>query len=253
MSTKLICAEAHSITPLASFKSIASLPPGRHELIAHVGLLPGLIESESRGPFIDLLQAIIEVSPQVHISIRAFPMQRAVNGIISGVADLNLPALRNAEVKPESLPYRFSATAFGKVAHVLYSNTSKPLTREMVLRSGKPGGPRLVIVGITNFWPFPVQQEQNVDLALKMLARGRIDGFLWAQEETDLTLKKLALTNIHREHFGDYDDVFIIAKGPRGDVVDAMLTRAINKLRSSGRLAAMYSKIHGPYHDWQPG
>jgi polar amino acid transport system substrate-binding protein len=60
------------------------------------------------------------------------------------------------------------------------------------------------------------------------------------------------LTNIHREHFGDFEDVFIIAKGAAGDDMDHFLSTAIDKLAASGKLDEIYSKLHRPYEHWQP-
>ncbi len=68
----------------------------------------------------------------------------------------------------------------------------------------------------------------------------------------DLMLRQLKLTNIHREHLGDFEDVFIIAKGPAGDETDRFLGEAIDRLAASGKLAEIYSRLHRPYVEWQP-
>ncbi len=51
---------------------------------------------------------------------------------------------------------------------------------------------------------------------------------------------------------GDFEDVFIIAKGPTGDEVDRFLGEAIERPAASGRLAEIYSRLHRPYVEWQP-
>ena len=55
-----------------------------------------------------------------------------------------------------------------------------------------------------------------------------------------------------REAFGTYDDVLAVPRGPRGDFVDKILTEALANLSASGRLQAIYRKIHLPYDPWQP-
>ncbi len=92
----------------------------------------------------------------------------------------------------------------------------------------------------------------SIEQSLRKLSRGRIDAFIWAQEEADLMLRQLKLTNIHREHLGDFEDVFIIAKGPAGDETDRFLGEAIDRLAASGKLAEIYSRLHRPYVEWQP-
>lgn len=65
-------------------------------------------------------------------------------------------------------------------------------------------------------------------------------------------LKQLGLTNIRREFFGDFEDVFIIQKGAAGDEMDEFLRQAIDQLAATGKLAEIYEKIHRPYVEWHP-
>lgn len=109
----------------------------------------------------------------------------------------------------------------------------------------------LLIEATPGFLPIPLQRSMSIEQSLRKLARGRIDAFIWAQEEADLMLRQLKLTNIHREHLGDFEDVFIIAKGPAGDETDRFLGEAIDRLAASGKLAEIYSRLHRPYVEWQ--
>ncbi|MBF4307323.1 ABC transporter substrate-binding protein, partial [Vibrio anguillarum] len=88
--------------------------------------------------------------------------------------------------------------------------------------------------------------------SLLKVAAGRIDGFVWAQEEADIALKSLGLENVSRQHFADFKDVFVIAHGSKGDEVDQYLTRILSQLEESGELKILYDAIHRPYDDWQP-
>ena len=110
----------------------------------------------------------------------------------------------------------------------------------------------LLIEAVPDYMPFPVQRSMSIEQSLRKLSRGRIDAFVWAQEEADLMLKQLGLTNIRREFFGDFEDVFIIQKGAAGDEMDEFLRQAIDQLAASGKLAEIYEKIHRPYVEWQP-
>lgn len=219
-------------------------------LNAHLGELPGLINADKTGPFVDLVRAIDDLHPDVTIQITIYPIARAMAGVINGKADFSLPAIRNLH-DADMLPYRFSTRSFGKVAHVIYSNTANPVTTDMAY--GIEATQRdLLIEAVPGELPFQVQRSMSIEQSLRKLSRGRIDAFIWAQEEADLMLRQLGLTNIQREFFGDFEDVFIIQKGAAGNEMDAFLAQAIEKLAESGKLEAIYSKIHRPYEHWQP-
>jgi polar amino acid transport system substrate-binding protein len=57
---------------------------------------------------------------------------------------------------------------------------------------------------------------------------------------------------LRRELYAGLEDVFILPRTPRGEQVDAILSRLIEPLRASGRLAALYRRIHAPFDPWQP-
>ncbi|RAJ06329.1 ABC transporter substrate-binding protein [Aeromonas salmonicida] len=230
----------------------AAEPEHTARFSAYLGLLPGLIDSNGTGPFVDLVKAIADLDDGVEVSVEVYPMPRATRSVVVGEADFNLPALRNPYIDESMLPYRFSSVTFGKVTHVLYSSSATPVTPAMVL--GYEYTKRdLLIEGVSDFWPFSVKRSLSIEQSLGKLSRGRIDAFLWAQEEADFALRKMGLTNIHRVYFGEFDDVFIIPKGEKGDAVDRFLTQSIGKLKTSGQLDKIYSAIHGPYQEWQPG
>ncbi|MFM7967925.1 hypothetical protein ACF2JD_06390 [Aeromonas sp. A-5] len=63
----------------------------------------------------------------------------------------------------------------------------------------------------------------------------------------------MGLTNIHRVYFGEFDGLVHHPQGAEGDAVDRFLTQSIERLRASGQLDKIYSAIHGPYQEWQPG
>ncbi|WP_421313448.1 ABC transporter substrate-binding protein [Aeromonas sp. 603404] len=221
-----------------------------HTLNAHLGELPGLINADKTGPFVDLVRAIDDLHPDVTIRITIYPIARAMAGVIAGKADLGLPAIRNLR-EVDMLPYRFSTRSFGKVAHVIYSNTAHPVTTDMAYGI-VPTKRDLLIEAVPDYMPFSVQRSMSIEQSLRKLSRGRIDAFVWAQEEADLMLKNLKLTNIRREFFGDFEDVFIIQKGGGGDEIDEFLSRSIEQLAATGKLAEIYEKIHRPYVEWQP-
>ncbi|MGL4250285.1 MAG: ABC transporter substrate-binding protein [Aeromonas sp.] len=219
-------------------------------LHAHLGELPGLINADKTGPFIDLVHAIDELHPDITIEITIYPIARAMASVSNGRADFGLPAIRNLK-DADLLPYRFTTRSFGKVAHVIYSNTASPVSTDMAYGI-VPTERDLLIEAVPDYMPFPVQRSMSIEQSLRKLSRGRIDAFVWAQEEADLMLQHLELTNVKREFFGDFEDVFIIQKGTSGNEMDEFISRSIDQLAASGKLAEIYEKIHRPYVEWQP-
>lgn len=66
----------------------------RSEIIAHLGELPGLINADGSGPFVDFVRRIDELDPDIKINIYVYPIHRALYGIINGSANFALPAIR---------------------------------------------------------------------------------------------------------------------------------------------------------------
>ncbi|OOF12641.1 MULTISPECIES: ABC transporter substrate-binding protein [unclassified Salinivibrio] len=216
-------------------------------LVIHMGELPGLIQLDGSGPFVDFVRFLDAQDPNVQIDIEVFPIHRAINGIVQGNADLMLPAVRPTKTVTD-LPFAFSSESFGDVTHVLYTNKHKPLPVDVLWANPE----RYTIEAVPYYMPFKVTRSHSITQSLRRLAAGRIDGFVWAQEEADLILKQLGLTNIRRAHFADFQDVFVIPKGEKGEAIDAYLTALITRLRENGTLAREYYKVHRPYVDWQP-
>lgn len=221
------------------------------DLRAEAVLLPGLINSRDDGPFIDLVRAIGEAYGAGRLTIEAGPANRVYDSVSRGVADLGFPTINASPTVDPGLPFRYSTTPFGQVSFVIYSHRDRRVAYPD-LQALARGANQLRVEGPAVEWGFPVQPFSNFESALRKVEAGRIDAFLWAQEEADLVLRQLGLKTIHRELHGRFGDVFLLPRGPRGEFVDRVLTDAINKLRAGGRLEALYRRIHLPWDPWQP-
>lgn len=214
-------------------------------------LLPGLVNSREDGPFIDLVRAIGEVYSAGRVTIDVGPANRVYDNVSRGVADVGFPTINASPTVDPGLPFRFSTTPFGQVSFVIYSHRERPVAHPD-LEALARGANQLRVEGPAVEWGFPVLPFSNFESALRKVDAGRIDAFLWAQEEGDLVLRQLGLKTIHRELHGRFNDVFLLPRGPRGEFVDRILTDAINQLRAGGRLEALYRRIHLPWDPWQP-
>ncbi len=213
--------------------------------------LPGLIDAADQGAFIALLRAIDDAYPAGRLDISLYPEARAIKTLVDGDSDLVFPLLRESEAAAAKLPYRFSTESFGKVSFVLYSHVDRKWRRNDVDKAIAQNSP-LTLIGPQELG-IPVQQFNGFEAAFARIDAGRVDGLLWAQEEADAVLRESGRNSIHRSHFADYDDVFAVARNPRGDFVDLTLSAIIRTLRGGGRLASLYQAVHQNYNDWQPG
>lgn len=223
-------------------------------LIASLAFIPGLIDSPEKGPFVDLVKAMGHDTGR-EVKIDVFPFARSIDNVVKGRADFHVPVIRNRAIDESKLPYAFTTEKFGTVSFVIYSNTKKSLTKEKILQAKeKEKFPYIVEVpaNMEGLFPFPCQSSNDVSLSLQKVQRGRIDALVWAQEEVDLAIRKIKPNEIHREHWADMEDSIIIAKGPQGKEMDAVLSKALRKLRASGKLESLYEKVHKPYDNWQP-
>lgn len=227
-------------------------PVGAADLVGHGFLLPGLIEPDASGPFVDLVRGLDQAYAEGDFRIQAYPMARAYDNVIRGLADFVFPVIRLPPEAEARLPYRFTTESTGRVSFVLYSHAHRPLTRADLFETARQGRPWRIEAPPFDMG-FPALPYTNLEGAFKRLQARRIDGLVWAQEEADRVLRQLGLSGIRRAHFQDYEDVFVVARNARGDHVDDILSRAIRVLRAEGRLARLYSKVHQPYQAWQPG
>ena len=64
---------------------LAAAEPGRPtHFSAYLGLLPGLIDSNGTGPFVDLVKAIAGLDDGVEVSVMVYPMSRATRSVVVG-------------------------------------------------------------------------------------------------------------------------------------------------------------------------
>ena len=223
-------------------------------LKSSLAFLPNILESPEKGVFVDLVKAIDKAYPG-KIEIKVFPFPRSLNNIITGIADFHMPMIRNKLISDESLPYRYASEIMGYVCFVIYSNKANPIALDKLKNAQKRDSfPFRVetMRGFKEYFPFPVIESSQVASSLQKVNLRRADAFIFAQEESDYTVRRLNLKDIHRELYDHFEDVIVIPKKSRGDVVDHILSDHIRRLKTDGTWQALHLKVHVPYVDWQP-
>ncbi len=227
------------------------------DLIASMAQLPVLIEDENTGAFVDLVKALDEVYAEGQIIRQIFPFKRSLDNVIKGKADFHIPLIKNPLIPEDKLPFRYSSLPTGPVAFVIYSHKDRPLTKEDIVDPMKTN-PALfphkihTLPGHTELFPFPAVESFDFEDALEMVRKNRIDALILPQEEADSIIRKLGIKDIHRSLYYEFDSMIVVSKDKRGEEVDRILTEALKKLKSDGRLDRLNENIHKPYMDWQP-
>jgi hypothetical protein len=224
------------------------------DLTISMAFLPDILESPDKGVFVDLVKAIDDVYDG-KILRQVYPMARSMENVMTGKADFHIPMIRNKVVPADKLPYGYSTEKMGDVVFVIYSHKDNPITFEKIqqAKNTKPFPLKIESMkGFADYFDFKIQEAEALDQCLKKVNLKFVDAFIFAQEESDFTLKQLKLKNVHREKYDSFDDVFVIPKGDKGKEIDQILSECLIKLRDSGKLHQLHKKVHLPYQDWQP-
>jgi len=227
-----------------------------NDLKASLALLPGIAESADKGAYVDLVKVIDEVYTEGSIVIEVNPIKRAQEILINGQADFYLPKIKTQYTDISALPYKILEKKIGQIAFVLYSNVNKKLTKKELDDALAKGGDFPFKLesspSLKDSFKYPYTVSNSVEESLRKLDSGRIDGYIWAQEEADAYIKNNKLKSINRSLFYNFDDVLAIVNSEKTDKINKILTDCISELENSGKLKTLYEKIHMPYDDWQP-
>jgi polar amino acid transport system substrate-binding protein len=198
------------------------------------------------GAYVELIKGLDQVSNS-ETKIYVEPFKRSVRNLTKGLVDYHIPLIKIPGIDPTTLPYAFSTSTLFQVAFVLYTNVNKPLDRSRL-------GDYTILTDTahTDFFPFKVSGVTCLPCAIRTLNAGRIDGFIFAQNEIDPYILKYKLGNIHRQLYHNFDVKVLIPRGEAGQSVDRYLSAGIGKLRANGAYDKLLAPVLAPYKDWQP-
>lgn len=232
-------------------------PVNAGDLVASMGQLPVLVEDKDTGPFVELVKAIDDVYTEGEIKREVYPFKRSLRNVVNGIADFHIPLIKNPLVPESVLPFRYSSVPTGPVAFVIYSHAEYPITKQDIVKAAEKRNSAFpykidTLQGHSEFFDFPVTENYDFESALRRVNIKRIDAAIMPQEECDSVIKKIKMKDIHRDLYYEFDSMIVIPKGEKGDEIDRIITTALKKLKSDGRLEQLNEKIHKPYIDWQP-
>jgi polar amino acid transport system substrate-binding protein len=227
-----------------------------NDLRASLGILPGVVEPDGTGPFVDMVKAIDKVYTDGNIKITVCPIERSIKDVVNNEADFSIPMLRNNELDQSKNTFNTATKKMGAVTFIVYSNVNKKITKADIDKAISAGGKFPYQFegppGMDSSFNFPYKGSTSPDESIKKLVSGRIDGLVWPQEETDLTIRKLKAKEIYRSKYLDIDDAIVVAKGEHGDKINKIISDCLDKLEKLGKLNEVYKKVHHSYDEWQP-
>jgi polar amino acid transport system substrate-binding protein len=242
---------------LAAAMILVAGPAGAqsNDLKASLAQIPGVADSPEKGTFVELVKALGQVYTDGKITIEVYPFGRSIQNVTSGAADFHIPSFISPGMSDAGFPYSWVPEKMGSFTMMLYSHRDHPITRkdlnDALARDAR--FPYVIEVGggTQLMFPFPVVASNDEVASLRKLQARRIDAMIYGGEVDNL-IKEMKLKMVHRAPYAQFDDVILVPKTPRGEIVKKMLDEAMKKLAASGKLQAIYARVHVPYKEWQP-
>jgi polar amino acid transport system substrate-binding protein len=214
---------------------------------ASLAMLPIAAENEQSGVLVDLVELWGEVTGKV-IKIEVYPFKRSLRYAINKKADFHLPLIKNPYKNSREQDFDYSTSVIFNTNFVLYTNKTSKINKNKLSDYAVITEP-----AHSEFFDFPIEENYSgIASSLKMLNKGIIDAYIFADVEADPILKKLGLKNIKRELYKIYYVHAVLPKGEKGKGVDIIISQAMNKIRKSGEWAKLMNPVYHEYIDWQP-
>ncbi len=229
-----------------SFTLLIGAPVWAKDLKASLAQMPLYAESTDKGVLVDLTKAMAEASG-TNIEIQVVPFKRSMENVINRNVDFHMPLIKNPNISDDKLDYDNSTETIFHVNFVLYSKKDKDID----LNNLKDYKLETDLAHIPYF-DFPIKTFSSPDSALQKIAKGRIDGLIFADGAIDPVLKQLDLKDIKRQLYKVFDVKVILPKGEQGKDVDQFLSSTIKKLRDSGKYEEIMKAVDYEYDNWQP-
>lgn len=201
---------------------------------------------KQEGAYIELLN-FVESKTNLKFDKIIYPFERSLQNVISKNSDLHIPLIQNPTIPEDQLPYYLSNLTLFEVPFVLYTNKKKNINLEnlefhsLVTDSAHTG-----------FFPFKISPTHCISCSIKMVNKGRLDGFIFAQAEVDHYIKEFKLKNIRRQLYKNFSVKLVFPRSPRGLKLKACFEKEFSRLKDTGFLNKFLSPVIGNYDNWQP-
>lgn len=201
---------------------------------------------KQEGAYIQLLN-FLESKSSLKFDKIIYPFERSIENVISKKSDLHIPLIKNPMIPEKQLPYYLSNLTLFEVPFVLYTNKTKDISLKNIKKHSLATDS-----AHTGFFPFKMSPTHCISCAIKMVNKGRLDGFIFAQAEVDHYIKEFKLTNIRRQLYKNFEVKLVFPKTPRGFKLKECFEKEFSRLKDTGFLKKHLSPVVGEYDNWQP-
>lgn len=178
-----------------------------------------------------------------------YPFKRSLMNISQGKADIHFPIIRPPYVDLRKLQYGFLPEKMGVAHFVLYTRADD--TREINKETIKDYKIEIQR-GHSEYFAFKLIEGNFPEQMLRKLLKGRIDGYIGGQINTDSIIRKHKLRNLKRKLFDTFPVCFAIQKGERGIKIKKAFLEFVRDMKKNPEFIKLNEKVEKTYVDWQP-
>lgn len=192
------------------------------------------------------IQRLGQVMDQ-EFDIVIYPFARSFKYLNEGQIDVHIPFIYIPQENENEFAYTYSKDALWTTNFIICTYKDKVFNinddKKLNLYSD------YVHYKLFDFRVLPIS---NIENAIKMVDKNRIDGVIFSSNVVDEVIRKYNLKNIRRTLFYEYDVKFIIAKGERAPYVSKVINLGVKKLKALGEFDELVKYFITPYQNWQP-
>ena len=189
-----------------------------------------IVSAKLSDPVPMFVKRIGEISNK-NLSIKIYPFSRSAN-FNNSKMDMQIPFIYTPSLDKKELPFIFSSATLWKINFILYTNKNKDIDLSDLNKLNL-----ITDTAHVNLFDFKIKGIFNIEGAIRMVDRNRVDGLIFADVVVNAIIKKHNLKNIKRTFFKEYDVKALIFKNSRMEEVDKMISYSLDKMRSSGELS----------------
>lgn len=208
-------------------------------------ILPGVADADN--VWLQLAKAIArEWKEGKAVILPPVPFERSIAAVAEGHADVHFPLMSSPARSEDDLPFKYSYFTLSESPFAIYTKVGNErfdpgqLTiaalSKLRIETEKAHAPLF-------FGRF--READSIEGALRRVASGQIDAFLFAARPTERVLKKLKLDNIQRTPYRRMQDKMVLPKGAVGDDLEEKLGLIIDRMKDRGE----FQRILAPLKD----
>jgi len=219
--------------------------PTKKTIRIGIAELPVLSENDETGILVNLLKQLASETTEYNIQVKIYPFKRSIYMLSKNKIDVHFPFIYAPNTPEKGLKY--SDLTIYKVPFILAIN---PKSKSFSIDALDPQSiffqPDLTIVtefGHSNAFNYPMIENICMKCAINMLARGRVDGVVFAAREIEKIVRDDGLTDIQLDNFKLFDVKFLVKNNDAGKEYEDIITNLLKKMRQRGKLRSAMGKL----------